>query len=53
MDESAETRPAVFVNIVDADGNVIAEQIMDYEAADFLRLRVDPAVAAGCVVVNA
>lgn len=53
MNEVSETRPAILVNVVDADGNVIAEQIMQYEVADFLRLRVDPVVAAGCKVVAA
>lgn len=50
---SQETRPAVLVNVIDANGNVIAESIMEYEAADFLRLRVDPVVAAGCTTVPA
>lgn len=53
QDAPAETRPAVLVNVIDADGNIIAEQIMDYEVADFLRLRVDPAVAKGCKTVPA
>lgn len=52
-DISFETRPAILVNVIDADGNIIAEQIMDYEVADFLRLRVDPAVAAVCTTVPA
>lgn len=46
-----ETRPAVLVNIVDASGNVIAEQIMQYEVEDFLRLRVDPRIATACRTV--
>ena len=50
-DTPAETRPAVLVNVMDADGNIIAADIMDYEVPDFLRLRVDPAVAAGCKTV--
>lgn len=50
MDEIAETRPAVFVNVIDADGNIVAEQIMEYEVADFLRLRVDPEIAKGCTI---
>lgn len=52
MDETTEAIPAIFVNIIDADGNVIAEQIMDYEVADFLKLRVDPRVAEGCKIVK-
>ena len=51
MDEQSETRPAIRVDVVDADGNVIASQIMEYEAADFLRLRVDPEIAKTCRVV--
>lgn len=53
INEIAETRPAIRVNVIDADGNVIASQIMEYEAADFLRLRVDPTVAVGCKTVPA
>lgn len=51
MDEITETRPAILVNVIDADGNVIALQIMEYEVPDFLRLRVDPEIAAGCKIV--
>lgn len=53
MDEEPiiESRPAVFVDVIDAEGNVIAEQVLEYEVPDFLRLRVDPAVAAGCKTV--
>jgi len=50
MDETAETRPAVFVNVIDADGNIIAAQVMEYEVADFLRLRVNPEIAVGCKI---
>ena len=38
---------------IDADGNIIAEQVLAYEVPDFLRLRVDPAIAAGCKTVPA
>lgn len=50
MDEITETRPAIFVNVIDADGNVIAAHVMEYEVADFLRLRVDPEIAANCTI---
>lgn len=50
MDEIAETRPSVFVNVIDANGNVIASSVMDYEVPDFLRLRVDPEIAKGCTI---
>lgn len=50
-DETPLNPPAVFVNIYDADGSVIASEMMDYEVADYLRLRVDPKIAAGCKVV--
>ena len=53
MNDQSETRAAVLVNVVDADGNIIAEQVMDYEVPDFLRLRVDPEVASGCTIVSA
>lgn len=43
----------ILVNILDADGNIIAREVMDYEVADFLRLRVDPAIAAGATTVPA
>ena len=36
----------ILVNVLDADGNIIAREIMDYEVADYLRLHVDSAVAA-------
>lgn len=49
MDE----QPGTLVNILDANGNIIAREVMDYEVADFLRLRVDPAVAAGATTVPA
>lgn len=51
--EGPDTRPAVLVNVIDANGNIIASEIMDYEVADFLRLRVDPDVAKGCTTVPA
>lgn len=50
MDEIAETRPAILVNVIDADGNVIASQVMEYEVTDFLRLRVDPEIAKDCTI---
>lgn len=50
MTEEAETRPVVLVDVVDANGNVIASQVMDYEVKDFLRLRVDPEIAKGCTI---
>lgn len=53
MDDAAEARPAVFVNVIDANGNTIASQMMDYEVKDFLRLRVDPEIAASSRVVAA
>lgn len=49
--DSVETRPAIQVNVIDSNGNVIAAEIMEYEVADFLQFRVDPAIASGCTVV--
>lgn len=51
-DETPLNPPAVFVDILDADGNVIAHEVIENEVADFLKLRVDPTVAAGCKVVR-
>lgn len=51
MDATTDPRPAVYVNVIDADGNIIAAEVIEYEVEDFLRLRVDPAVAAGCRMV--
>lgn len=51
-DPPIEARPVILVNIVDASDAIIAASIMEYEAEDFLRLRVSPEVAAGCKVVR-
>lgn len=53
MDEEIiVTPPAVYVDVIAADGSIIAEQIIEAEAADFLKLRVDPKVAEGCQIVK-
>lgn len=49
-EEVTEIRPAVLVNVIDGNGNIVAGHIMEYEVADFLRLRVDPEIAQNCTV---
>jgi hypothetical protein len=53
-DESGDPRPAVLVDVIAIDPGtgvvtVIGGEMMGYEVADFLALRVTPDVASRCL----